>query len=270
MDEVQTGQAEGVNQAGSPEHINEMLAKVDNGVQPDDVGQELTLETPTKPEWLPEKFSTPEDLVNAYNQLEQQYTQVAQQQEQEQATQEQVADIQSASVPQVSQMLDERGLDIDVFQQEYNETGGLSEDAYHALEEVGISSNVVDTWLAGQEAIADQNISNIYNSVGGQENYESMLRWANDNLEQWEVDAFNNSIENLDPNAMFAVQGLMARMRNSEGIAPKLMTGESLPSTAPKFESLAQVTQAMKDPKYAEDPAYRASVAQMLSNSTVL
>ena len=76
MEEVQTGQAEGVHQAGSPEHINEMLAKVDNGVQPDDVGEELTLQTPTKPEWLPEKFSTPEDLVNAYNQLEQQYTQV--------------------------------------------------------------------------------------------------------------------------------------------------------------------------------------------------
>ena len=168
MEEVQTGQAEGVHQAGSPEHINEMLAKVDNGVQPDDVGEELTLQTPTKPEWLPEKFSTPEDLVNAYNQLEQQYTQVSQQQEQEQATQEQVANIQNASVPQVAEILDERGLDIDVFQQEYNETGGLSEDAYHALEEVGISSNVVDTWLAGQEAIADQNISNIYNAVGGQ------------------------------------------------------------------------------------------------------
>ncbi len=28
MEEVQTGQAEGVHQAGSPEHINEMLAKV--------------------------------------------------------------------------------------------------------------------------------------------------------------------------------------------------------------------------------------------------
>tara|TARA_S200002703_G_C3793820_1_gene245064 strand:- start:1404 stop:2216 length:813 start_codon:yes stop_codon:yes gene_type:complete len=270
MDEVQTGQAEGVNQAGSPEHINEMLAKVDNGVQPDDVGQELTLETPTKPEWLPEKFSTPEDLVNAYNQLEQQYTQVSQQQEQEQATQEQVADIQSASVPQVSQMLDERGLDMNVFQQEYNETGELSEDAYKALAEAGIDHSVVDTWIQGQEALVEQNINQIYDAVGGQNNYDSMLRWANENLEQWEVDAFNNSIENLDPNAMFAVQGLMARMRNSEGIAPKLMTGESLPSTAPKFESLAQVTQAMKDPKYAEDPAYRASVAQMLSNSTVL
>ena len=275
MEELQTGQSEGVHQAGSPEHINEMLAKVDNGVQPDDVGEELALQQSEqgRPEWLPEKFGTPQDLLNAYNQLEQQYTQVSQQQEeaqQQEFNQEQIAEIQNASVPQVAQLLDERNLDIDVFQQEYNETGELSQDAYNALAEAGIAPDIVDTWLAGQEAIADQNISEIYNMVGGENNYNAMLDWANNNLQQWEIDAFNNSIENLDPNAMFAVQGLMARMQNAEGIPPRLITGEAVPSTAPRFESLAQVTQAMKDPKYSSDPAYRAQVAQMLGNSTVL
>ena len=275
MEELQTGQTEGVHQAGSPEHINEMLAKVDNPVQVSDVGEELVMQQATqgRPEWLPEKFGTPQDLLNAYNQLEQQYTQVSQQQEeaqQQEFNQEQVAEIQNASVPQVAQLLDERNLDIDVFQQEYNETGELSQDAYDALAEAGISGDIVDTWLAGQEAIADQSISEIYNMVGGENNYNSMLDWANNNLQQWEIDAFNNSIENLDPNAMFAVQGLMARMQNAEGIPPRLMTGESVPSTAPRFESLAQVTQAMRDPKYSSDPAYRAQVAQMLGNSTVL
>ena len=275
MEEVQTGQTEGVHQAGSPEHINEMLAKVDNPVQVSDVGEELVMQQATqgRPEWLPEKFGTPQDLLNAYNQLEQQYTQVSQQQEeaqQQEFNQEQVAEIQNASVPQVAQLLDERNLDIDVFQQEYNETGELSQDAYDALAEAGISGDIVDTWLAGQEAIADQSISEIYNMVGGENNYNSMLDWANNNLQQWEIDAFNNSIENLDPNAMFAVQGLMARMQNAEGIPPRLMTGEAVPSTAPRFESLAQVTQAMRDPKYSSDPAYRAQVAQMLGNSTVL
>ena len=275
MEELQTGQTEGVHQAGSPEHINEMLAKVDNPVEVSDVGEELVLQQSQqgRPEWLPDKFGTPQDLLNAYNQLEQQYTQISQQQEeaqQQEFNQEQVAEIQNASVPQVAQLLDERNLDIDVFQQEYNETGELSQDAYDALAEAGISSDIVDTWLAGQEAIADQNISEIYNMVGGENNYNSMLDWANNNLQQWEIDAFNNSIENLDPNAMFAVQGLMARMQNAEGIPPKLMTGEAVPSTAPRFESLAQVTEAMKNPKYASDPAYRAQVTQMLGNSTVL
>ena len=275
MEELQTGQAEGVHQAGSPEHINEMIAKVDNPVEVSDVGEELVLQQSTdrRPEWLPDKFGTPQDLLNAYNQLEQQYTEVSQQQQdyqESQISEQEIADIQNTSVPQVAQLLDERNLDIEVFQQEYNELGGLSDDAYQALEEAGISNEMVNTWLAGQEAIADQSIAQIYQSVGGEENYNAMLRWAGDNLEQWELDAFNNSIENLDPNAMFAVQGLMARMQNAEGIPPRLMTGESVPSTAPRFESLAQVTEAMKDSRYQTDPAYRASVAQMLGNSTVL
>ena len=275
MEELQTGQSEGVHQAGSPEHINEMLAKVDNPVEVSDVGEELVLQQSQqgRPEWLPEKFGTPQDLLNAYNQLEQQYTQVSQQQEatqQAEVSEQESVDIQNTSVPQVAQLLDERNLDIEVFQQEYNELGKLSDDAYTALEEAGIPNNVVDTWLAGQEAIADQSISQIYQSVGGEDNYNTMLNWASENLEQWELDAFNSSIENLDPNAMFAVQGLMARMQNAEGIPPRLMTGESVPSTAPRFESLAQVTEAMRNPKYASDPAYRAQVTQMLSNSTVL
>ena len=44
MEELQTGQSEGVHQAGSPEHINEMIAKVDNPVEVSDVGEELVLQ----------------------------------------------------------------------------------------------------------------------------------------------------------------------------------------------------------------------------------
>ena len=44
MEELQTGQTEGVHQAGSPEHINEMLAKVDNPVEVSDVGEALVLQ----------------------------------------------------------------------------------------------------------------------------------------------------------------------------------------------------------------------------------
>ena len=69
----------------------------------------------------------------------------------------------------VDQLLDERGLDFSVFQQEYNETGQLSEDAYLALQEAGIEPQMVDTWIAGQEAIADQQIDSIYNMVGGEQ-----------------------------------------------------------------------------------------------------
>jgi hypothetical protein len=48
------------------------------------------------------------------------------------------------------------------------------------------------------------------------------------------------------------------------------MLGEVGQDISPHYESLAQLTSAMSDPKYASDPAYRAKVAQRLTNSTVL
>ena len=97
-----------------------------------------------------------------------------------------------------------------------------------------------------------------------------MLEWANDNLQPWEVDAYNAQIANLDPNAMFTVSNMMARYKNAEGSPPVLMTGEPTPSHAPRFESLAQLTTAMSDPRYEEDTAFSADVTTRLKNSTIL
>ena len=47
MEEVQTGQAEGVNQVGSPEHVNQMLAAVDAPTQTYDAGLVDNNQVPT-------------------------------------------------------------------------------------------------------------------------------------------------------------------------------------------------------------------------------
>ena len=36
------------------------------------------------------------------------------------------------------------------------------------------------------------------------------------------------------------------------------------------FESIAQVTEAMSDPRYDKDPAYRASVEKKIARSSVI
>ena len=275
-EEISTYEGEGVNQVGSPEHINQMLAAVDAPVEtfdegPVQDGRDITMEG--RPVWLPEKFSSPEEMARAYSELETQFHQAntqVQEIESQAKIEEQAQEIQNTSVPQVQELLDSKDLDIAIFQKEYNENGSLSQDAYDALSEAGIEKGVVDTWIQGQEAVADQNINELYKSVGGQESYDQMLEWANDNLQPWEIDAYNNQIQNLDPNAMFAVQGLQARYKNSEGSPPVLMTGEPTPSPAPRYDSVAQLTKAMSDPRYAEDPAFRAEVTNRLKNSTIL
>jgi len=276
MEEIQSFQGEGVNQAGSPEHINEMLAKVDAPIDTHDAGlvkQDTPVTSEGRPVWLPDKFDSPEEMARAYSQLEQKFSSSNEQlQEIENTAQleQQTAEIQDTSAPEVAQLLDNNGLDFSVFQQEYNQTGTLSKDAYEALEEAGLGPEVVNTWIQGQEAVADQQVNNIYDMVGGQESYNEMMEWANDNLEPWEVDAYNSQIGNLDPNSQFAVSGLQARYMNSIGNqAPTLYQGERASSELPKYESLAQLTSAMGDPRYAADPAFRRTVENKLNNSAL-
>ena len=273
MEEIQTGQGEGVNQVGSPEHINQMLAAVDAPIETHDEGlvqngREITHEG--RPAWLPDKFDSPEAMARAYAELENRFhssDEQLQQYENQANYEQQAQEIRETPAHLVDQILAERDLDFSVFQQEYNETGQLSEDAYKALHEAGIEPQMVDTWIQGQEAIADQQIDSIYNMVGGEQPYNQMLEWAGNNLEPWEMDAFNSQIENLDANSMFAVQGLMARMQNEEGSPPMLYQGEPSQYSAPKYDSLAQLTSAMSDPRYASDPAFRREVTERLKYS---
>jgi len=273
MEEVQTGQAEGVNQIGSPEHINQMLAAVDSPVETHDAGfvsNDSIVTQEGRPAWLPDKFDSPEAMARAYSELETRFhsnDEQLQQLESQANYEQQAQEVMETPPHMVDQLLDERGLDFSVFQQEYNETGQLSEDAYLALQEAGIEPQMVDTWIAGQEAIADQQIDSIYNMVGGEQAYNGMLEWAGNNLQSWEMDAFNDQIESLDANSMFAVQGLMARMQNDEGSPPMLYQGEPSQYSAPKYDSLAQLTSAMSDPRYASDPAFRMEVTNRLKNS---
>ena len=272
MEEVQTGQGEGVNLVGSPEHVNQMLAAVDAPIETHDAGSVNSdiLTAEGRPAWLPDKFDSPEAMARAYAELENRFhssDEQLQQYENQANYEQQAQEIMETPPHMVDQLLSERDLDFSVFQQEYNETGQLSEDAYLALQEAGIEPQMVDTWIAGQEAIADQQIDAIYNMVGGEQVYNQMLEWAGDNLQPWEMDAFNDQIESLDANSMFAVQGLMARMQNEEGSPPRLFQGEPSQYSAPKYDSLSQLTSAMSDPRYASDPAYRREVTSRLNNS---
>lgn len=274
VDEVQTYQGEGVNEVGDPAHVHEMLAKVEQPLETFDNEEEIYTRDESRPEWLPEKFNSAEELAQAYKSLEQQFHSGSEEREQQVEEQrfqdEEVPAIQETSPSQVHQLLDDKGLDFSTFQEEYNNTGTLSKEALEALSEAGINEEVASTWISGQEALRDQNIETVHSNVGGEQNYNDMLEWANDNLQSWEVEAFNKQLENLDANTQFAVAGLYARYQNSEGVPPALMSGEVGQDVAPRYESLAQVTSAMSDPKYTSDPAYRARVAQRLGNSNVL
>ena len=110
----------------------------------------------------------------------------------------------------------------------------------------------------------------MYDIVGGESNYEQMTAWATENMSEADIDAFNTTIETGDADLMrFAIQGLEARYRSEVGNEPQLIQGNNAPVSGGKFDSAAELTAAMRDPRYAKDPAYRNTVAQKLARSSV-
>ena len=66
-----------------------------------------------------------------------------------------------------------------------------------------------------------------------------------------------------------AVEGLRSKYQAAEGSDPALIAGQSAPSSGGNYSSWAEVTQAMRDPRYKSDPAYRQSVTSKLERSNV-
>jgi hypothetical protein len=67
-----------------------------------------------------------------------------------------------------------------------------------------------------------------------------------------------------------AVKGLYSQFISAGGNPPELSQGGTSGSSTKPYGSAAQVTEAMRDPRYSTDPAYRSNVEKRLSVSNVL
>ena len=97
-----------------------------------------------------------------------------------------------------------------------------------------------------------------------------MLRWGADNLSPDEIAMFDNVVATGDVNACyFAIQALNRRFTEAVGDEKELLTGRGSRDTMDVFRSQAEVIEAMKDPKYDTDPAYRNDVFEKLGRSNI-
>lgn len=118
--------------------------------------------------------------------------------------------------------------------------------------------------------ITEQDAEILKNSVGGEQAYEQMLSWANDNLEDSIIDMYDSVMESGDRNAAyFAMQVLASSYGESVGVEGKLVQGKAPTETTKGFKSQAEVVNAMQDPRYDRDPAYRQEIMAKLERSNV-
>ena len=249
-------------------HTSEMLQKAEEL-------ENINNATEDRPEWLPSKFKSVEDMAAAYNELESKMGRSdndddADDYDDDGEYEFDEQEVQNSTADDANEFLDDLGLDYGSFVQDYMENNGqLSEDAYAALEEAGLSQELVDSFIQGQEAVIQDMRETAYDIVGGEAEYADMINWAQSNLGETEINAFNRALETDLDSALFAIQGLASVYRSDVGVEPQLFEGTPATS-AGSFNSVAELTAAMKDSRYESDPAYRQSVAAKLSRSDIL
>jgi len=213
--------------------------------------EEITQEQ--RPGWLPEKFGKPEDLAQAYSELEKKFTQQSQN-----------------NTDSVSELVESAGMKMEDLSSEYEQSGQLSEESYEKLSKVGVDRKYVDAYIKGQEAIVLQYQSDVFNVAGGRDNYMSLIDWAAKNLTADEINSFNTIVNAGDLEAAkMTVKGLTSRFQDAEGREPVLVRGAASGSGESVFRSTAELKTAMSDPRYKNDPAYRDDVIQRLSRSNI-
>ena len=104
--------------------------------------------------------------------------------------------------------------------------------------------------------------------VGGDENYQNMLQWAGANLNQQEIDMFDAVMQRGDAlGAFFAIRSLAYRYNDAAGYEGKMLTGNAPKTSGSQYRSQQEVIQAMSDPRYESDPAYRKDIMDKLKRS---
>ena len=241
----------------SQQDINNLEQEEQAEVQEEQVNDE-------RPEWLPEKFNTPEEMARAYSELQSQFTKQRQSEENGAEGSEKTDGV---SEPLSVESFRE-------FSDEFSETGDVSEASRQRIvSDMGLPREMIDAYVEGQKAVMEQQFSSVYNEVGGEDNYETMIEWAAENLTEGDQDAFNDSVtQGTNDQMMFAIRSLAARWRSETGTngAPLIQGSTGAQGAAGAFRSLAELTTAMKDPRYSTDPAYRKDIENRLSNSNIL
>lgn len=220
--------------------------------------------TQSKPEGLPEKFNSVEDLAKSYAELEKKLGDNKEEAPKEDAPKEQT----KSDLDIAEKAVESAGLNMDSLASEYNEKGELDAKSYEALEKAGIPKDYVNQFIEGQKAIADQQATSIKDMVGGADAYAEMSNWAADNMSEEEKTAYNTAVNSKDiETAKLAVVGLKAKFEKANGNEPNLVEGKGTITGQDGYKSWAEVTAAMSDDRYQKDPAYQAMVQEKLANS---
>ena len=165
---------------------------------------------------------------------------------------------------QASAVLESKGFDYEALTEEFQANGDLLPETRTKLAAQGITGEILDTYIEGQKAIIQRHMEDISTVVGGMEQMAAVVEWAKNNLSAEE----KKSIDAVHDPAVIKIilKDLENRMNDSEGYVPQAqLQGGAGEIRGNYFESMAEVEEAINDPRYSKDRVYRAKVDQILT-----
>lgn len=149
--------------------------------------------------------------------------------------------------------------------------GNLTDDQWQAASnDTGLSVDVLkaygDSQLSQMQETSSSHDSAIYDSVGGEDTYNSMIEWAQSNLTEAQLANLDAQMDNPDTATMgaLALQGLYKQNNTSEpevSVTPSNGVQASA-IAAGEYTNDAEMQAAMMDPRYGSDPLYQREVEQ--------
>ena len=216
------------------------------------------------------KYKNAEELEKAYVELQQKLG------SKEEEKEEPTVDEKEEEKPEEVDELPGVSLINEASKEFYDNDGTLSPETIEKFSELS-SQDLVKAYVEvqkntpQQEAVDDftqSSINSIQNSVGGEKEYNNLMQWAADTLDESAVKAFDSIVATGNPEAVqIAVAGIKAEYDTANGYEGRMLSGKAAASSGDVFRSQAEVVAAMSDARYENDPAYRQDIYEKLERS---
>lgn len=151
--------------------------------------------------------------------------------------------------------------------EEFTQSGELTDETIESFVSKGIPREFIDTYVAGARALQEQMIGEAQSLVGGADNWNAMMAWAK-TLPEGDIEAFNEAVVNPKTSTL-AIQGLYSRYAATHGNEARSAASgaEHGAASSDVYQSKAEMTADMRDPRYKVDAAFRSNVEQKIARS---
>lgn len=159
---------------------------------------------------------------------------------------------------------------------EYESDNKLSDESYKALEKAGYSRQFIDSYIQGQESIAEKFVTKVVDYAGGKDRFDKIVKHMKASSPE-SVESLYEAMERQDLKSIRTIINLGMQSHTKKfGKAPARNLTKATPSVPAKrasqaaqgYTSRSEMIGDMSKSEYRLDPAFRAKVEARVAASS--